>query len=194
MGRPKAGVVLPGGETFAERMARVLSEVCPEIVLLGHGVGASESLERLPDPPGLQGPVAGVMALLRSHRADAFLVVPVDMPSLRPEMLRALLPDAAAADASPTRTCAAVFGPPTGDLDRRLLFPVWLHACALEHADAWLDANRSAALDPLCGASPRAPSWRALLSALSPRRVAPPADAGDAFHNVNTPHDLLRPD
>lgn len=187
MGTPKAGVRIFGSETLAERMVRILSPLCAEVILLGHGEGAPAHLERLPDAAGLAGPVAGVMALLESERADAYLVVPVDMPFLAPAHLQALLP--APVGSGEGAPCAAVFGGHEPDrsldrpLDRRRLFPVWLHARARGPAEAFLATSG----DP-------APPWRALLAALVPRCIEPPRGASGAFRNINTPDDLVRRD
>jgi molybdopterin-guanine dinucleotide biosynthesis protein A len=90
-GSPKA-LASFRGETLAERAWRVLSAVCEEVVAVGK---ADERLD-LPFPVHDDGstehaPVFGVIAGLRVAAHEMCLVLPVDLPLVTPELLRALL-------------------------------------------------------------------------------------------------------
>jgi molybdopterin-guanine dinucleotide biosynthesis protein A len=93
MGRDKAGIVVDEatGETLAARAVRVLREVSTEVLVLGHGRGVDETLERLDDELPGAGPLGGVLALLASGRAPVYVVMPVDMPLVTAAHLRLLL-------------------------------------------------------------------------------------------------------
>ena len=76
-GSPKADAVFEG-ETLQERAWRLLGEACDERILVGPG-----------DDPGT-GPVAAIAVGLRRARNDVAVVIPVDMPRLTADALRAL--------------------------------------------------------------------------------------------------------
>ena len=105
-------------ETLGARAVRVLREVCgaDNVVALGHGRGMPGDLERIPDvvvddplPARASrgaGPAGGLLALLGSGRAEAYVVVAVDMPDIDAGHLRALVSARAQA-----RAIAACFVP-----------------------------------------------------------------------------------
>jgi len=91
MGTPKALLELDG-ETLLERTARVLSVRAEGVVLLGDGpVPPGLELPRLADPPGLAGPLAGIVAALRSAPSAAWIVAACDQPGLSLEAVDWLL-------------------------------------------------------------------------------------------------------
>lgn len=90
MGRDKSALVV-GGQTLAERALATLRAVSDRQVVLGHGRGCPEDVPRLPDTAPGQGPSAGLRALLASGLGGLYLVLPVDMPGVRPEHLTRLL-------------------------------------------------------------------------------------------------------
>jgi len=98
-GSPKAFARFEG-ETLAERAWRLLGEICDERVAVGE-------VEGLPFPALADvgtGPVAAIAAGLRNAAHEVAVVVPVDMPLLTGEALRALAAacrDAAVAQAGP---------------------------------------------------------------------------------------------
>jgi molybdenum cofactor guanylyltransferase len=69
-----------GGETLADRAWRLLAEVCGERFAVGPG--------GLADPG--TGPVAAIAAGLREATQELAVVIPVDMPLLTGDALRAL--------------------------------------------------------------------------------------------------------
>lgn len=102
-GSPKALASI-GGETLAERAWRTLGEVCDERIAVGKGD------EQLPFPVLADGvderaAIHGLVAGLQAARNEVCVVLPVDMPHMTAEALRAL------ADA-----CLDVAIPPTGPL------------------------------------------------------------------------------
>jgi molybdopterin-guanine dinucleotide biosynthesis protein A len=98
-GSPKAHAEFQG-ETLAERMWRLLGEVCDERI----AVGQSDDLPFSAFADEGTGPVAAIAAGLRTAAHEVALVVPVDMPLLTGEALRLLAGacrDAAVAQAGP---------------------------------------------------------------------------------------------
>jgi molybdopterin-guanine dinucleotide biosynthesis protein A len=92
MGRSKQLLELEG-RTFVERLAEVLIEAVGEPVLLGSGSvpGALAAVDRLPDVPGLEGPIAGLTAALRWDPGAAWLITACDQPLLEPAAVAWLL-------------------------------------------------------------------------------------------------------
>lgn len=90
MGTDKAALVLHG-ETLGARAVRVLRASADDVVCLGHGRGVPDDVLRIADVHGVNGPVAGILSLLRSGRADVYVVLPVDMPGIEAVHLRALV-------------------------------------------------------------------------------------------------------
>jgi molybdopterin-guanine dinucleotide biosynthesis protein A len=81
------------GKTFVELVVAVLRERVERVVLLGEGQvpAASSDIARLPDAPGLAGPLAGILAALRWQREACWMVVACDLPLLRVAALDWLL-------------------------------------------------------------------------------------------------------
>lgn len=83
MGSPKT--MLPAGEgVLVERIYNMVKARCNRAVLLG-AAPLPESLagvERLADPPGFEGPLAGLMAARRHAPFADWLIVAVDLPNL----------------------------------------------------------------------------------------------------------------
>ncbi|MEX2528560.1 MAG: molybdenum cofactor guanylyltransferase [Gemmatimonadota bacterium] len=113
MGRPKEAIVLDG-EPLLQRQQRLLHEVGIRRVLLSMGKAHQRAPGKLPgeggllkemscemvyDPPGVGGPLAGILASLRritrlppdEMSASGILVVAVDMPRLSRGVLEALI-------------------------------------------------------------------------------------------------------
>lgn len=81
MGTDKA-LLRIGGEIFAERSFRVLGGVAAKTVLLGSAElpGPLGSADRLPDVPGVQGPMAGILSAFRWAPESTWMISAVDMP------------------------------------------------------------------------------------------------------------------
>lgn len=86
MGRNKA-FLAADGETLAERAARLLSAVCDDVVEAGPGHSSLRSVRE--DPPGA-GPSAALVAGADALRADAVLLLAVDMPNVSVPLLELL--------------------------------------------------------------------------------------------------------
>jgi molybdopterin-guanine dinucleotide biosynthesis protein MobB len=73
-----------GGRTFLERVVAAVAPHAEEVVLLGGGEvpPALAASRRLPDPPGLEGPIAGLLAALRWAPVATWTVVACDLPLL----------------------------------------------------------------------------------------------------------------
>lgn len=92
MGRSKSLLGLDG-ISFAERIIKAVQDRVQRIVLLGDGPAppVAERILRLPDVPGLAGPLAGMLAALRWAREACWVVVACDLPLLRGEAVDWLL-------------------------------------------------------------------------------------------------------
>ncbi len=86
IGHPKQLLPHRGG-TFLEAVVAAIEPILPHVVLLGGGAvpAACEQLPRLPDAPGLAGPLAGMLAALRWAPGHAWLFAACDLPMLSPE-------------------------------------------------------------------------------------------------------------
>ncbi|KAB2887694.1 MAG: molybdenum cofactor guanylyltransferase, partial [Desulfobulbaceae bacterium] len=93
MGRPKHLLRTDGGVTWLEMTVARLHALADGVVLAGAGeipLGLSH-LTRLPDVPGVAGPLAGILAAMRWQPGVSWLVVACDLPSLTEEAVRWLL-------------------------------------------------------------------------------------------------------
>jgi len=86
MGRPKQ-LLTYGGRSLAEIAAAALAPHVEEVLLLGSGEVAPPLADhrRLPDPPGVVGPLAGLVAAHRWAPEAAWLVAACDLPLVTPE-------------------------------------------------------------------------------------------------------------
>jgi molybdopterin-guanine dinucleotide biosynthesis protein A len=92
MGRPKHNLEV-GGRTMAELAVAALEGQVERVVLVGSGEPAPglHHLERLPDPAGISGPIAGVLAAMRWAPSAAWVVAACDMPRVSAEAVRWLI-------------------------------------------------------------------------------------------------------
>lgn len=94
MGRDKALLDL-GGRPLLQLAAEAVGKVCDEVVIAGRG-RAPIALPGLaaawaPDPPGVEGPLAGLAAGLAAAAREKVIAVACDMPFVNPDFLRRLL-------------------------------------------------------------------------------------------------------
>jgi molybdenum cofactor guanylyltransferase len=109
-GSPKALARL-GGETLAERAWRVLVGACDETIAVGKTADALElPFAVVDDGTDVRASLAGVVAGLRAASHDVVVVLPVDVPLVTADVLRALA--VACRDAAVTQTgpLPAAFG------------------------------------------------------------------------------------
>ena len=168
MGRPKA--TLPFGKTkLAEVAANALSASVDEIVLLGAGPVPDILADnrRLPDPPGLEGPLAGLLAALRWAPHAAWVIAACDLPRVAPEAVAWLV-------AQRRPGCWAVL-PKVGP--------------GLEPLLAVYEPRARPLLEDLVSADRRAPRLIAEHPAVA--TPEPPPEIVDCWHNANTPKGLV---
>jgi molybdopterin-guanine dinucleotide biosynthesis protein A len=92
MGRDKAGIAIPERDvTLGARALDLLRATCDDVVVLGHGRAMPSDVTRIEDALDDVGPLGGLLALLRSGRGDAYLVLAVDMPGVEAHHVRALV-------------------------------------------------------------------------------------------------------
>jgi molybdenum cofactor guanylyltransferase len=115
-GAPKALAVFRS-ETLAERAWRLLGEACDERIAVGKDADAfALPFPVLDDGTDVRAPIAGLVAGLRAAAHDVCIAVPVDMPLLTADALRAL-----------SSACCDAAVPPTGPLPgayRKVALPV----------------------------------------------------------------------
>ena len=183
MGEPKALLAHPGGGTLIEHVARVASEVTPDVVILGRSCPLPKALALLtvlPDAQAEAGPLGGLCSLLR-HAEDRWAVLlGCDMPLLSAAPLRRLLEAADdSADAvvfvrAEPRASARADAPP------RSFHP----CCAVYHPRALAVVQHQLA------AGRRA--LHALLETIRVTVLVPSSEEAGQLTNLNTPEDLTR--
>jgi len=168
MGTPKH-LLRAGGRTFLERVVAAVEPRVSRVVVLGAGEvpESYQRLTRLPDPPELAGPLAGILAAMRWKSDVAWLIAACDMPLVTAGAIKwllgqrapgrvAILPRASDRGVEPL---LAVYEPQA----RRILEEVAASGCLAPHRVA----EHEAVFTP-----------------------TPPADLARAWRNVNTPDDL----
>jgi molybdopterin-guanine dinucleotide biosynthesis protein A len=93
MGRPKHLLRHASGETWLERSLATLRPFVDERFISGAGElpAVLRDLARVEDLPGVQGPLAGIGALLRQRPFSSWLVLACDLPNLKAPALDWLL-------------------------------------------------------------------------------------------------------
>ncbi len=83
MGRAKH-LVRAGGRTLAETASEALAAHCRRVVLLGGGAAPPRLREllRLPDAPGVEGPLGGVLAAFRWAPQACWVLLATDLPGI----------------------------------------------------------------------------------------------------------------
>jgi molybdopterin-guanine dinucleotide biosynthesis protein A len=81
------------GVSLAARAVEAMRPHVEQVVLAGSGPVPDElrGLHRLPDPPGVAGPIAGLLAAMRWAPGSAWVVAACDMPQISGEAVRWLL-------------------------------------------------------------------------------------------------------
>ena len=92
MGRPKQ-LVVHRGVTLSERAVEAIHDAVENIVLAGSGPvpGSLENLLRLPDSPGMVGPLAGLLSVMRWAPNETWVVAACDLPSVSSEAVAWLI-------------------------------------------------------------------------------------------------------
>lgn len=105
MGRPKH-LIKQDGRTWLEAAVSRLNKSCDRVVISGKGEipPALGSIPVIPDDPGLHGPIAGILSVMRWNPAVSWVVIGCDQPEIsaaavdwllayRNENMLAILPD-----------------------------------------------------------------------------------------------------
>jgi molybdopterin-guanine dinucleotide biosynthesis protein A len=92
MGRPKQ-LIEHRGVTLSERAVEAISGLVEKTVLAGSGPAprSIESLPRLPDSPGVVGPLAGLLSVMRWAPDATWVVAACDMPRVNSEAVAWLI-------------------------------------------------------------------------------------------------------
>jgi molybdopterin-guanine dinucleotide biosynthesis protein A len=169
MGRPKH-LIEYKNKTWLEYTVDKLAPLVDEVVLSGRGEVPESlaSLPRVPDAPGLAGPLAGILAVMRWQPAVSWLVMACDQPNIRAESLEWLLDGRRPG-------VHAILPDLQGDGH-------------LEPLLAWYDFRCRALLEEIAVAG----SLR--ISALAGQpgiyHFQPPVDLRSSWNNINTPAEL----
>jgi molybdopterin-guanine dinucleotide biosynthesis protein A len=171
MGRDKASLTV-GGVATATRVARVLTELCEDVLLVGKDPPANAPGRRVSDPPGPPCPLRGIVAALGATEAERVLIVATDLPLVTPALLLAIL-------AWPR---AEVVVPRPGGVPQPLC-ALYQREVAKRAASARLQTDRLAAKGLLAELQ---------ASYLEDTDLAEVDPEGVALANLNTPEDLAR--
>jgi len=168
MGRPKQ-LVVHRGVTLSERAVEAISGPVEKIVLAGSGLVPRplESLPRLPDSPGLVGPLAGILSVMRWAPDATWVVAACDMPRVNSEAVAWLIGQ------------------------RRP--GVWAVMPSLRHGRVEpLLAVYEPQARPLLEAQAACSRWGPRHLAANDRVICPtpPAELSAAWENVNTPEEM----
>ncbi len=92
MGRAKH-LIEENGTTWLELAVAKMAPLVQQVVLSGQGQvpDSLAALPRIPDVPGLAGPLAGILAVMRWQPTVSWLVAACDLPAVQPEALQWLL-------------------------------------------------------------------------------------------------------
>lgn len=92
MGRPKH-LIQEDEKTWLEHAVETLSPYVEQVVLSGSGEVPETlaALPRIPDAPGLAGPLAGILSVMRWQQTVSWLVMACDQPDVQAESLEWLL-------------------------------------------------------------------------------------------------------
>jgi molybdopterin-guanine dinucleotide biosynthesis protein A len=93
MGQPKHLLTDRHGTTWLERTVHLLQPLVTDLVLSGKGEvpECMQDIIRLPDIPGVVGPLSGILAAMRRYPSVSWLLVACDMPDIQEDAVRWLL-------------------------------------------------------------------------------------------------------
>jgi molybdopterin-guanine dinucleotide biosynthesis protein A len=92
MGTPKH-LLQENGRTWLEQSVETLGKQVDRVVISGNGElpKSLQHLDRIPDVPGVEGPLAGILSVMRWAPSVSWLIAACDMPRLQREALKWLL-------------------------------------------------------------------------------------------------------
>ena len=170
MGRPKHLIRHPSGETWLERSLATLGPFVDELFISGAGEipPALHHIPRVDDLAGVQGPLAGIGALLEKRPWRSWLVLACDMPDVRAPAISWLL------DQRSGRYRAIIARNPSTGRSEPLL--------------AWYDYRSAALINDLIGAG--GGRVRELIDNELTSQPLIPDHLADCWRNVNYPEEL----
>lgn len=85
MGSPKHLLRGPDGKSWLERTVETLRPFVSDIIISGAGEvpRSLSTLRRLPDAPGMAGPLAGILSVIRWQPMVSWILVACDMPDIQ---------------------------------------------------------------------------------------------------------------
>jgi len=169
MGAPKATLCPNGEAPLLDRIHQAIRQVDLPVTLVGSGPiteGASR-LDRIPDRPGVPGPLGGILAAVNHDLSASWLVFACDLALLRPDAIRWLI------DQRDEEHIAVV--PRLSERRVEPLFAVYEPSAR--------DLLETIALDG-------SPAPRRLAGLPGVATPEPPAELRACWTNVNTPEDL----
>jgi molybdopterin-guanine dinucleotide biosynthesis protein A len=171
MGRPKH-LIQEDEKTWLEQAVEILSPHVEQVVLSGSGeVPASlTSLAQVPDAPGLAGPLAGILSVMRWQQAVSWLVMACDQPDVQAESLEWLL------------------GQRKPGI--RAVLPDLLGDGHLEPLLAWYDSSCRPQLEAIAASGSLQISQ--LANQVGICHFQPPEHLHSSWRNINTPDQLTR--
>jgi len=169
MGRPKH-LIQEKDKTWLEHAVKILTPKVDQVVLSGSGeIPVSlATLPRIPDAPGLAGPLAGILSVMRWQRGVSWLVMACDQPDVQPESLEWLL-----AQRQP---------------GIRAVLPDLLGDGHLEPLLAWYDFRCRPQLETIAASGSLRISQ--LAHQVGVRHFQPPEHLHSSWRNVNTPDQI----
>lgn len=170
MGRPKHLIKDESGKSWLERALETINPFVDDLVISGRGElpATLQEVERVDDLPELQGPLAGVGALVRHRPFSSWLVLACDMPYITERSIAWLL-------AQREGRCRAVIprNPATGKSEPLLAW--YDYRCGPEVEKVITSGSRR--ISELCSTELAAQPWI-------------PDDLVDCWRNLNYPEDL----
>ncbi|MBT4484861.1 MAG: molybdenum cofactor guanylyltransferase, partial [Candidatus Latescibacteria bacterium] len=169
MSSPKH-LLVENGKTWLEKTVELLKQVVNGVVIAGAGTvpeGLTD-IVRLPDVPGIEGPMSGILSAMRWAPYSSWLVTACDLPGLSLEALQWLL------SSRRPGTWATL---PNVDENRKI-----------EPLLAHYDFRARILLEKLTGEGIFSPSRIADNSKVI--NVSPPAQLSAAWRNINTKAEL----
>jgi molybdopterin-guanine dinucleotide biosynthesis protein MobB len=169
MGRAKH-LIEADSTTWLEKAVFKMASHVQQVVLSGKGEvpDSLAALPRIPDIPGLAGPLAGMLAVMRWQPAVSWLVMACDLPAVQPESLQWLL----------ERRSPGV----------RAILPDLNGNGHIEPLLAWYDYRCQSLLENIAG------SGSLRISGLAGRQgichFQPPKELHPSWQNINTPAEL----
>ena len=170
MGRPKHLITHDNGETWLERSLRMLRTFVDQLVISGGGElpEALRSTERVDDLDGVQGPLAGIGALVKRYPYSSWVVLACDMPAIDERALNWLL------DQRDGRRRAVIPRNPVTGKSEPLL--------------AWYDYRCGPLIEELISSGGRRISELGIYEQIAQPLI--PDELVDSWRNVNYPEDL----